>query len=50
VKAMTTLADAYTRIGDRQQGASLLSQARTVATTNDYVLELQRIEAAGQHS
>jgi tetratricopeptide (TPR) repeat protein len=45
VSAMTTLAEAYTHVGDRQQGMSLLAQARAIATAHDYVLELQRIDA-----
>jgi hypothetical protein len=50
VRAMIALAGAYKHLGDRQREASLLAQARTVATRHRYLLELQRIEAARQLS
>lgn len=48
--AMTRLAGAYTHLGDRLRAASLLAQARAIATRHGYGLLLQRIEAASQHS
>ncbi|MGH8903472.1 MAG: hypothetical protein ACRDYA_17810 [Egibacteraceae bacterium] len=48
VNAMTTLAGAYRHTGDRQREASLLAQARGLATRHRYLRGLQRIDAASQ--